>query len=222
MTYKAIIFDMDGTLVDSLFIWDVIWEALGKEFNGGQTITPTDADDKAVRTLILRDAMELIHRNYHLGKSGEELFRATNAIILDFYQNRVTLKEGVREFLEDCRVKGTRMVIASASARNMIEAALHHTEIAHYFEEVLTCAELGGGKDRPDIYLLAKDHLGLPREDIWVFEDSHVALETASRAGFPTQGIYDRCNPWQAQIRAASRCYLGPGESFADLIHRKE
>jgi len=218
MHYKAIIFDMDGTLVDSLFIWDVVWEALGKEFNGGQTITPTDADDKAVRTLILRDAMELIHQNYHLGKSGEELFRATNAIILDFYQNRVTLKEGVREFLEDCKSKGTRMVIASASARNMINAALRHTGIAHYFEEVLTCAELGIGKDRPDIYLLAEEHLGLPREDIWVFEDSHVALETAAKAGFPTQGIYDRCNPWQEEIRAVSSRYLGPGESFTTLI----
>lgn len=114
------------------------------------------------------------------------------------------------------------MVIASASSRNMIEAALRHTDIDRFFEKVLTCAELGVGKDQPDIYLLAQKHLGLPRKDIWVFEDSHVALETARKAGFPTQGIYDRCNPWQAEIRAVSCRYMEPGESFHNLITGKD
>ena len=58
----------------------------------------------------------------------------------------------------------------------------------------------------------------LSREEIWVFEDSHLALETARKAGFQTFGIYDRNNPWQKEIKAVSHRYLGPGESFLDLI----
>ena len=116
MNIKAAIFDMDGTLVDSLMLWDVLWSTFGDKYLNDRSFSPSVEDDKKVRTLTLKDAMLLIHNNYKLGESGEELLAFANALMIDFYANRVELKDGVREFLENCKNNGVKMCVASATA----------------------------------------------------------------------------------------------------------
>ena len=82
---KAAIFDMDGTLVDSLMLWDVLWSTFGDNYLNDKSFSPSVEDDKKVRTLTLKDAMLLIHNNYKLGESGEELLSLANSIMNDFY-----------------------------------------------------------------------------------------------------------------------------------------
>ena len=88
---KSAIFDMDGTLVDSLMLWDIIWKKFGVKFLNDDSFRPRTEDDKAVRTLTLKDAMAHIHKVYNIGKSGEELLCEANAIMRNFYANEVTL-----------------------------------------------------------------------------------------------------------------------------------
>ncbi len=218
MKIKAAIFDMDGTLVDSLGIWEIMWQNLGEHFCGGNRFVPDPESAKKIRTTTLRDAMYLLHENCNLGESGEAVYQVGEQTFRDFYANTVTLKEGVREYLEYCRTNGIRAVIASATAPELIEIALEHCGVRHYFEEIFSCSVVGKGKESPDIFLHTQAWLGTPTEETWVFEDSNVALETAQRIGMPTVGVYDSHTPWQEQVRQASTIYIAQGESMQKLI----
>lgn len=218
MNIKSAIFDMDGTLVDSLFLWEVLWENFGEKYLNDKSFTPSAEDDKKVRTLTLKDAMELIHTNYNLGESGEELLQFANSMMIDFYSNRVELKSGVREFLDNLKRQGTKMCVASATATDLIFLALKHCDIEKYFSKVFSCSELGKGKESPDVFLLAKDYLGTSFEDTWVFEDSLVAIETATKIGMPTVGIFDRYNFGQDRIKEIATEYVACGETLLKLI----
>lgn len=219
MKIKAAIFDMDGTLIDSLFIWNVLWSEFGKRYLNDSAFRPRDEDDKAVRTLTLKDAMNLIHDNYGLGESGEALLSFTNEIMIDFYQNRVELKKGVEEFLDHLMHNGVKMCIASATAPELLKVALKKCDIEKYFLKMFSCADLGKGKEEPDIYLLASEFLGEDIKETWVFEDSLVAIETATKIGMPTVGIYDPFNFGQERIRKIATEYIAPEETLLKLIN---
>lgn len=215
---KAAIFDMDGTLVDSLMTWDVLWSALGEKYLNDKSFAPRAEDDKKVRTLALKDSMNLIHETYHLGESGEELLAEANRMMYDFYANKVELKKGVSEFLEHCKSSGVKMCIASATAPELIEIALKHCDIEKYFLKVFSCAAIGKGKDKPDVFLQAADFLGAEIPDTWVFEDSLTAIETAVKIGMPTVGIYDKYNYGQDRIQEIATEYIDSEESLLKLI----
>lgn len=217
---KGAIFDMDGTLVDSLMIWDVLWRMLGEKYLGNPDFSPSEEDGKAVRTMLLRDAMELIHKKYGIAKSGAELLEFTNEMIADFYTNTVKLKSGTREFLDCLKARGVKMCIASATARDLIDLATEHCGLNEYFERVISCADVGKGKEEPDVFLAARDYLGTAAEQTCVFEDSLVALKTAKAAGFRTVGIYDRYNYGQDEIKAIVDQYIAPGEDITRLIKK--
>ncbi len=219
MEIQAAIFDMDGTLVDSLGLWDVLWQAFGDHFCGGVKFQPDSESERKVRTMALREGMYLLHENCGLGESGEAVFQVADETFRNFYANSVTLKEGVREYLEYCKENHIRMVIASATAPELIEIALNHCGVKSYFEEIFSCSVVGKGKESPDIFLHTQAWLGTETAQTWVFEDSYVALETAQRIGMPTVGIYDQFNPWQEQVRNASTIYIDSNESMVKLMH---
>lgn len=211
---KAIVFDMDGTLVDSLMLWDVIWDTISRKYCAGVPFLPKPEDEKAVRTLPLKTGMALLQERYDLAPSAQALYETVNQVFVDFYANKVTLKQGVREFLQECKKRDIKMCVASASATDLIEIALVHCGVRDYFSQIFSCASSGKGKEFPDIFLIAKDALGETTEETWVAEDSIVALKTASSIGMPTIGVYDRYNPDQESIRQIATVYIGPGETM--------
>jgi HAD superfamily hydrolase (TIGR01509 family) len=218
MEIKAAIFDMDGTLVDSLMLWDVLWADFGKTYLEDENFRPSEADDKCVRTLTLKDAMHLIHENYHIGRDGGELLDRANRMMIDFYSNRVALKDGVIEFLEHCKQDGVKMCLATATATDLLHLALDHCGIGKYFSGIFSCTEIGKGKDHPDVFLLAQKYLGEEVGDTWVVEDSLVAIETATKIGMKTIGIYDRFNYGQDRIKEIATEYIAEGQTLARLI----
>ena len=217
---KGAIFDMDGTLIDSLMVWDILWKKIGEMFLQNENFRPDKEDDNAVRTMTLKDAMNYLHNVYSIGNCGEELLETANEIIINFYSNEVEVKEGVVEFLEYCHSNGVKMCIASATDIRLIKIAIAHCHLEKYFPNILSCAEIGKGKDEPDIYLKAIAYLGTELEETCIFEDSHIAIKTANKIGVKTVGIYDKFNYGHEEMEKIADVYIGEGETLLKLLKR--
>ncbi len=218
LNIKVAIFDMDGTLVDSLMFWDYLWKQFGNKYLNNPNFRPKDIDDKAVRTLTLRDAMKLIYQNYGIASSAEELFSDANLVCEDFYANRVKVKTGVIEYLDYLKQNNVKMCVASASAPDSIKFALSNYGILHYFDAIFSCVEIGKGKDEPDIYLEAIKYFNAEKQTTYVFEDSLLAIQTASKIGLKTVGIYDKYNFGHDEMQKIATEYIGKNEDLTKLI----
>lgn len=208
---KGAIFDFDGTLVDSMFIWDTIGDdylrLLGKE--------PHEDLRETFVTHTLEEAAEYYRTHYGVTLSVKEIVDGINAMVEGIYRTRVTLKYGVAEYLVQLKDNGTRMCVATVTDRYLVEETLDRLGILQYFSEIFTCAEVGYGKDRPIIYRKALEHLGTTKNETYVFEDSLFALKTAKADGFTTVGVYDRHENRQDNLKNLADYYI---VDFADPV----
>ena len=201
---KGAIFDLDGTLLDSMFIWDTIGEeylrSLGKE--------PHEDLKETFMTLTLEEAAEYYREHYGVTLSVKEIVDGVNAMVEQTYRTKVTLKPGIAEYLAWLKENGVRMCVATVTDRYLVEETLERLGVRHYFSEIFTCAELGFGKDKPIIYQKALEHLETEKRDTYVFEDMLFALNTAKTDGFPTVGVYDRHEAHQDELKGLADYYI--------------
>lgn len=222
MGIKGAIFDMDGTLVDSLGVWEEIWSGLGARYKGDPAFRPVESIDKACRTMTLSEDMHLIHKEFGFGKSADELLDFVMGLCVDYYKEKVELKVGVREFLEYLKASGVKTCLATASPMLFVDIALDRFDIRKCFDSILSCEEVGKNKAFPDVFLEGMRRIGCKLAETWVFEDSLTALETASSVGFKTVGIYDPNNFGTERASQISTKYLEKGASFINLIGKIE
>ena len=208
---KGAIFDFDGTLVDSMFIWDTVGEdylrLLGKE--------PHEDLKETFMTLTLEEVAEYYRTHYGVTLSVKEIVDGVNTMVEGIYRTRVALKQGVADFLAQLKENGIRMCIATVTDRYLVEETLDRLGILPYFSEIFTCAEVGYGKDKPIIYRKALEHLGTTKNETYVFEDSLFALKTAKADGFTTVGVYDRHENRQDNLKNLADYYI---VDFADPV----
>ena len=201
---KGAIFDLDGTLLDSMFIWDTIGEeylrSLGKE--------PHEDLKETFMTLTLEEAAVYYREHYGVSLSVKEIVDGVNAMVEQTYRTKVTLKPGIAEYLAWLKENGVRMCVATVTDRYLVEETLERLGVRHYFSEIFTCAEVGFGKDKPIIYQKALEHLETEKRDTYVFEDMLFALNTAKTDGFPTVGVYDRHEAHQDELKGLADYYI--------------
>ena len=218
MKIKGAIFDMDGTLIDSLMFWDVMWRSVGEKYMGIPDFKPTEEVDKRVRTMIYEEAMAYFVDYYTINCDLQEFITFTGGNMEGFYRDVAKIKPGAVTLLKHLKQQGVRLCLASASDMDTIRTAMAVKDLAQYFDAFFSCADLGAGKDRPDIYLRSLEALHLDAKDVCVFEDSFVALETAKGIGCRTVGVFDRYNFDQPRLCAASDIYLGEGVPLDSVI----
>ena len=201
---KGAIFDFDGTLVDSMFIWDTFGEdylrTLGKE--------PKENLTETFKTFTLEQAAEYYRENYGVTLSVGEIVDGVNEMVAEIYRTKVALKKGVLEFLRDLRSKGVKMCVATVTDRPIVEDVLVSLGIRDFFVEILTCAEVGYNKETPHIYRAALGVLETKKDETVVFEDALHALITAKKDGFKVAAVYDRHERNQTQMKENSDYYI--------------
>ena len=183
---------------------------------------PMDAThfDTHVRTMIFSRAISYLHSYLKVPCSAEEFDEFAASYVHRFYTTVVTAKPGARELLSALRERGVRICLASATDRRYLNIALESCGLAEFFtpETIISCSDIGVGKERPDVFFAAQKVLGTPIGETAVFEDSALALETAKRAGFATVGVYDSHQTAQERLIDASDVYLGEGTTLADAL----
>lgn len=205
MQITGAIFDFDGVLLDSMFIWDT----LGETYLESQGIRPREDVNQALRPMSLLQAAEYFHSDYGMKESVQEIIDGINSLVEHFYADLVKPKPGVIDFLDKLRENNVKMCITTATDRFMVDAALKRNKMEQYFEKIFTCTEVGHGKDEPDIYLQALDYLDISKKETIVFEDALYAIKTAKDADFKVVAVYDNSARYQqAEIIKLADAYI--------------
>ena len=197
---KGAIFDLDGTLLDSMSIWDTI----GEDYLRSLGIEPRENLAETFKTFTLEESAEYYRAHYGVTLSVKEVVDGVNGMIEDFYRNAVPLKNGVSEFLAGLSKNGVKMCIATVTDKYLAESALTRLNVRQYFGDIFTTAEVGFGKNHPTIYRMALNYLGTPKDKTVVFEDTLHALMTAKNDGFPVAAVYDAHEPRQNEMKSAA------------------
>ena len=182
---KLFLFDMDGTLIDSM----VFWKNLAIEYLTikGVAQIPEDILEQ-IKPMTMSESAALFQKEFDLSGNPEA---EMNALMDAHYRNDIPLKPGVREYLQTLRSRGVRMCVASATAEHLMEACLSRLGVRDYFDFLLSCETVGAGKRSPIVYQEAANRLGADPAEIAVYEDALYALQTAKAAGYYVVGVYD-------------------------------
>ena len=201
---KGAIFDLDGTLFDSMFIWDTA----GEVYLRSMGIEPRGDLQKVLKPMSLLQSANYIREKYGLSLTVEEIMDGIIRTVEDFYFHTVQPKEGVVVFLEQMKNQGVKMCIATATDRYQAQAALKRCGMEAFFSEIFTCTDVGHGKDEPVIFEKALEHLGITKADTVVFEDAYHAAKTAKADGFIVAAVYDSHETKQAKLHLVSDCFI--------------
>lgn len=187
MSFKGAIFDLDGTLIDSM----EMWEKIEKDYIESLGVKLDDEMVNDLNTMSIVQAGNYISEKFNVDLDIKKMYREICETMIKFYSKDVALKPGVKNFLEMLRENGVKMCIATASDRNIVEPTLKRLGIFEHFEFIITCTEVGKGKESSDIFEKSLEMLRTNKENTYVFEDSLVAISTAKKCGFKVVGIND-------------------------------
>jgi len=199
----GVIFDLDGTLLDSLGAW----EHSGSNFVRTQGFEPPAGLDDELVAMSLMDGANLIKTRYRLPQSPEEILALTLRPIEAHYAHDILPLPGVPELLARLKAQGVKMAVATASDRALAEVSLRRLGLRDYFEFIITCDEVGVGKSSPKVYEEALRRLGTAKARTLVAEDALHALQTAHAAGFPTAAIEEAHSAAQQVAKKQAATY---------------
>lgn len=201
---EGAIFDLDGTLIDSMKIWHDV-SLIYMRLNG---IEPPEDFQKKFLKLSIVQAATLFNENYFPNIPVEEIIKQINALVEDFYFNEALPKKGVKDVLQYFKENNVKMCIATATDRYLVEKCLERNNLLEYFSEIFTCTEVGSGKDTPVIYTKALKQLNTPKENTYIFEDAFYAIRTAKAAEFNVIAIEDEYETRKDKAKKRADYYL--------------
>lgn len=192
---KGAIFDMDGTLIDSMWVWSKIDE----EYLRKRNIDLPKNLKEEIEHMSFLEVAQYFKNTFNLPDTLEEIQNEWNNMAISYYANDVKLKPGAKEFLSLLKSKGVKIGLATSNYSLLIEIALKNNGIYDFFDSITTTDEVTRGKDFPDVYLLAAKRLNLKPEECVVFEDILPAVKGAKCANMLVVGVHDLYSEYQKQ-----------------------
>ncbi|MBT1182254.1 HAD family phosphatase [Bifidobacterium sp. CP2] len=185
---KAAIFDLDGTLLDSMGVWDQV----DIDFLAKRGIAVPDDYMTMVAPMQFRQIAEYTIARFGLPDTPEALMDEWDDMARVAYATTVEAKPGALDYLKDLRARGVRLGVATSLPPRLREPALEHVGMLGLFDEIVSVDDANDvGKDRPDVFLLAAARLGVEPRDCTVFEDLLVAIRSARSVGMRVWAMHD-------------------------------
>ena len=190
---KGVIFDIDGTLLDSMPLWNNLGERYLQKL--GFTEEETEGLSQRISTMPFAEGIHYIKKEYSLDIAEERIREQLQEMIAKAYCDEIVLKAGVKEYLQFLKERGIPCILATAGDASLATVALKRLKVWEEFQGLLLCEEFNTSKREAKIYFLAMERLSLSKpEDVLVFEDVLHAIKSAKQAGFQVCGILDEAN----------------------------
>ena len=210
--FKGAIFDLDGTLLDSMHIWHDVDE----EFFRRRNLKVTPEYIEVIKNMHLKAAAVYTKEKYNIKEDIDEIVEEWLDLCTQGYLNNVDLKPGVYEYLKMLSDKGIKMAFATASEKQVCEGVLKKHKIFDFFSSFAYVSEINIGKTEPDIYLLAAERIGVKAEECIVFEDIIEGIRGAKKGNFTVCGVFDKSSAKdEDEIRKTADYYI---KSFEELL----
>lgn len=190
---KAFLFDLDGTLVDSMWIW----KKIDIEYLGRFGLELPDNLQASIEGMSFSETALYFKERFSIPDSLEEMKADWNRMAWEKYTQEVPLKPGVRDFLTYYRARGVKMAVATSNSQELAEAVLAAHGLTDFFDTVVTGCEVAHGKPWPDIYLEAAARLGVNAGECLVFEDVVAGIQAGKSAGMKVAAVEDAYSLYQ-------------------------
>ena len=213
---KSAIFDLDGTLLDSMRVWDRV----GDVYLENHGYSPVPEIMAACKNMTLEQSAEYIHKEFNTKETPKEIYDGIMDLMEDGYLHTIPLKPGAEDFVKMLHARGVKLCVATATDVSLVKPVLDRCGILDCFEGILTCYMVGKPKTDPEIYRKALEMLGGEKEDAVVFEDVLFASKTAKNDGFKVAGIYDGDEPEPEAMKALCDYYFESWEDASKAFNR--
>ena len=214
--FRAAIFDLDGTIADSMWMWrDIDIEYLKRH-----GLRYEEGLQQAIEGLSFHETAIYFKEHFGIHESLTEIQNEWNDMAMEYYRTKVSVKPGVLEYLASLRERGVKTGIATSNSWPLLDAVLDATGLREYMDSIHSACEIKRGKPAPDIYLLVAKDLGVDPSECMVFEDIIAGIEAGHNAGMRVCSVYDVHSEEQmVEIIARSEYHI---RSFTELLGPKE
>lgn len=210
MAFSAAIFDLDGTILDSM----PIWSNLAQRFLSTHGIDQEFDLDGKLGVISMHNALEYLIREFKLDLDLETAYRQTWQIVENFYRQKAELKPGIKNILAALKANGIPCGIITATESRLVTQALERAGIADDFEYIISCADTQTSKRTPEVFFTMTEKLRSLPEKTLVFEDALYAGRTAKKAGFSLAAVYDPSEKNPAELAEIADIYCRSWEEF--------